>query len=547
MSATSDPRLDEANHGADWAPHAARRELRSDFHSTAPLQQAANGHSASPLDAQALDDQQAPAEIRDLRLNVAGRRRGRAFALTDLAAATLAVPIALVLLAFASNVEADQLSHFWSNIEVDWLFPLMVLAAFAISGFYRSARRSLNPSSFREIKDLAFAVGTGAVLALAAGLLAHRLLGTPEPAASQIVTSVLVAVLLITAARAALRAMRQAVGGSRIVLVGKGELMQQIEAYLGLQKGNQVIGHVIDSEKAEPSDLDDPGCLGTLADLPHICEEHHVERVVIGFPSAATPETVAILRSLQGGVKMALVPRYFELISWRSTLTDLYGLPLLEVAAPHISQWDRFIKRSLDLVVSGLALTLLAPIMLLIGIAVRATSHGSTLFRQVRVGRDKRPFTIYKFRTMTSEPGSIDPFETRQCAEAGAGAEVRSLFEVRRKFDDRERVTRLGAFLRRTSLDEIPQFWNVLRGDMSLVGPRPFVPHESDDLTGWSSVRFQVRPGITGLWQVSGRNNLSVEDLRRLDYLYVSSWSFSEDIKILWETPRTMFRGYGAC
>ncbi len=488
----------------------------------------------------------APAEIRDLRLNVAGRRRGLAFALTDFLAATLAVPIALVLLALVSNVETDQLSQFWSNMKVDWLFPLSVLAAFAVSGFYRSARRSLNPSSFHEIKDLAFAVGMGCVLALAVGLLAHRVWGTPEPAASQMVAAVLVAILLITAARAALRAMRQAISGSRIVLVGKGQLMQQIETYLGLQKGNEVIGHVIDPDTAQPADLDDPGCLGTLSDLPRICQERNVERVLIGFPSAATPETVAILRSLQGGVKMALVPRYFELISWRSTLTDLYGLPLLEVAAPHISQWDRFIKRSLDILVSGLALTLLAPVMAVIGVGVRLTSQGPTLFRQVRVGRDKKPFTIYKFRTMTTDAASIDRCEIPQRPDQEAGEKVRSLFEVRRKFDEQERVTRFGAFLRKTSLDEIPQFWNVLRGDMSLVGPRPFVPLESDDLTGWSSVRFQVRPGITGLWQVSGRNNLSVDDLRRLDYLYVSSWSLSGDIKILWETPRTMFHGYGA-
>ena len=119
------------------------------------------------------------------------------------------------------------------------------------------------------------------------------------------------------------------------------------------------------------------------------------------------------------------------------------------------------------------------------------------------------------------------------------------LFELRKKLDEGDRITKIGRLLRKSGLDELPQFFNVLRGDMSIVGPRPFVPNESF-LEGWPARRFEVRPGITGLWQVSGRNQLSTDDLRQLDYLYVASWSFWWDLKILFDTPRTMVHGFGA-
>ena len=428
---------------------------------------------------------------------------------------------------------------------MDWLFPVMVLGALAASGFYRSARSSLSPGTFTEIKDLAFGVGLGCVLALGLGLIGHRVLATSEPASSQMVTAVLVAIVVMTAARAALRTTRQAIWGSRIVVVGSGDLTHQLQRYLGLQKGNHVVGHVVDATASEPDAVIQPGCLGTIAELPDICREHRVQRVVVGFPATTSPEAVAALRSLQGRVRLAIVPRFFELVSWRSTLTDLYGLPLLEVAAPHLSRWDRFLKRTLDVSVAAIALLVLFPILLVISVAVRCEG-APILFRQVRVGRDRRAFTIYKFRTMTTMGSEPSASPEVSLAPEGSGDNVRSLFEVRHKLDERERITRLGEFLRRTSLDEIPQFWNVLKGDMSLVGPRPFVPHESEDFSDWSDARFQVRPGITGLWQVSGRNSLSVDDLRRLDCLYVASWSLSYDFKILWDTPKTMYRGFGA-
>jgi exopolysaccharide biosynthesis polyprenyl glycosylphosphotransferase len=404
------------------------------------------------------------------------------------------------------------------------------------------------------LKDLAFGIGMGCVLGLAFGLLGHRVLGTSEPLTTQMVLATLVAVPVIAAGRASFRSLRQAVSGSRIVLVGCGHLLGQIETYLSFQKGNEVIGHVIDPESVGLEALREPGCLGTVADLPVICAQYRVERVVVGFPTATSPSVLAVLRSLQHRVKMAVVPRYFDLVSWRSTLTDLYGLPLLELAAPHISKGDRFIKRTFDVAFSGFALFLLLPVFVVVSALIRLTSFGPVLFHQTRIGRGGAPFTIHKFRTMcierdslASDPRTSSPLDISTPSRSGDNASTKGLlYESRNKIEEQSRVTAIGGFLRKTGLDEIPQLWNILVGDMALVGPRPFVPRESKELDRWAAIRFEVRPGITGLWQVSGRNNLSLDHLERLDYLYVASWSMWWDIKILWDTPRAVWRGTGA-
>jgi lipopolysaccharide/colanic/teichoic acid biosynthesis glycosyltransferase len=180
-------------------------------------------------------------------------------------------------------------------------------------------------------------------------------------------------------------------------------------------------------------------------------------------------------------------------------------------------------------------------VVLFLAILVKLTSPGPIFFCQERVGQGRKLFAIYKFRTMVTE----DATRISQPTHDAPGALV-PLHELRNKAIESDRITRVGRVMRRTGLDEIPQFFNVLRGEMSLVGPRPFKECESESIQGWQARRFESRPGITGLWQVSGRNDLSMEDLRRLDYLYVAGWSLWWDIKIVWDTPRAMVRGFGA-
>ena len=249
-----------------------------------------------------------------------------------------------------------------------------------------------------------------------------------------------------------------------------------------------------------------------------------------------------IYRQLQDFVHIAMVPRYYELISWRSRLTDLSGMPFLELAQPHLSPWDTCMKRAFDLCISSTVLLVTSPLLLLVAVGVKLSSPGPVFFRQIRIGRNADPFMVTKFRSMTT---AADDRPSEPAVESDLSDPDRPLHEVRHKEVEAVRVTRFGAFLRRTSIDEIPQFINVFKGDMSVVGPRPFIPSESN-VEGWATRRFEVRPGITGLWQVSGRNDLTRNDLVQLDYLYVASWSLWWDLKIMFETPKTMARGIGA-
>jgi lipopolysaccharide/colanic/teichoic acid biosynthesis glycosyltransferase len=301
-----------------------------------------------------------------------------------------------------------------------------------------------------------------------------------------------------------------------------------------------LVGRVVDEEVA------DAGAIGRVVDLPDLCRQLDVQRVLVAAGDFSA-ESLDVYRHLQGFVHISMVPGYYELVSWRSRLTDLCGMPFLEIAQPHLSPWDQMTKRAFDLLVSSAVLVVTAPLLLLVAIGVKLSSPGPVFFRQDRIGRDTEPFTLRKFRSMTADVGR----DAGGADGATVGAELadldpdRPLHELHGKQHEVGRITRFGTFLRRTGIDEIPQFINVFKGDMSVVGPRPFIPSESH-MAGWGSRRFDVRPGITGLWQVSGRNDLSRTDLVQLDYLYVASWSLWWDLKIMFETPKTMARGLGA-
>jgi lipopolysaccharide/colanic/teichoic acid biosynthesis glycosyltransferase len=209
---------------------------------------------------------------------------------------------------------------------------------------------------------------------------------------------------------------------------------------------------------------------------------------------------------------------------------------MLDIAPASLSAGARFLKRSFDIVVSSVVLLAVSPFLAVTAVLIKATTPGPVFFRQLRTGRNEQPFAVMKFRTMYRDA------ESRRQELEHLNEMDGPLFKVQND----PRVTRVGRLLRKTSLDEIPQLINVWKGDMSLVGPRPFVVSEAMEIEGWARKRFEARPGMTGLWQVSGRNELSHLELCRLDYLYVASWSFWWDMQILWQTPVTVFRGRGA-
>jgi len=457
----------------------------------------------------------------------------------DFVCTCIALMTALVAVSAMSVVPENSIQHFWGNVAIDAMFPVAVVLAIAFGGAYRTNHGQLGSSLYKELKDVLFAVSVGCFLTLAVGTYLHGVTGTARPVVSQYVVAVVLTVVLIALGRFILRASLHTVTGTRVLIVGSDSLTDRITTYLGLRRGVEIVGHVVGDEQL------DEGALGTVNDLPSLCRDLQVQQVIVGFPSCHSEKFVGIYRQLQGQVHIAFVPRYFELVSFRARLTDLGGLPLLEVARPDLSGLDRLLKRTFDVAASLVALIVLSPVMAVTAIAIKLSSSGKAIFRQTRLGRDGKPFTVLKFRTMTvANTPTSDPEVSTSLATP---TEIsRPLYEVRKKLSEEQRITRAGRFLRKSRFDELPQLINVLKGDMSIVGPRPFVPHESSELDGWAARRFAVRPGITGLWQVSGSNDLSTEDLHHLDHLYVSSWSFWWDLKIMLDTPRTMVSGIGA-
>ena len=236
------------------------------------------------------------------------------------------------------------------------------------------------------------------------------------------------------------------------------------------------------------------------------------------------------------GVELMVSPGIIEVAGPRLSIRPVAGLSLLHLERPSASGGKMLMKAAFDRILGGVLLLLTAPVMLSAAVAVKISSRGPVLFRQTRIGVDGREFTMIKFRSMVADA------ERRRGEVAHLNQAHGLLFKV--KGDPR--VTRVGALLRRYSLDELPQLINVIRGDMSLVGPRPPLPEEVAGYSGDATRRLRVRPGITGLWQISGRSDLSWEEALRLDLRYVDNWSMALDVSILWRTVEAVLRGSGA-
>lgn len=235
-------------------------------------------------------------------------------------------------------------------------------------------------------------------------------------------------------------------------------------------------------------------------------------------------------------VELLIVPRIADVAGPRLHMRSVEGLFLMQVGLPRYSGWNYHLKRAFDIAFSSIALILFSPVLLAIAIAIKLDSRGPVIFRQERVGRGGEPFTIHKFRSMSVD--AEDRLEALRPESIGNGA----LF----KMDDDPRTTRVGRTLRKLSFDELPQFWTVLRGDMSVVGPRPHLEKELAEFPDDGLRRLLIKPGITGLWQVNGRSNLSLEESIRLDLSYVENWSLSGDIAIILKTVRAVARRDGA-
>ncbi len=332
---------------------------------------------------------------------------------------------------------------------------------------------------------------------------------------------------------------RKGVGVDHILIVGAGEigrtLMRHIVAQPGL--GYRVVGFVDDDPQRGSTDIGRFRALGGIPNLPHILQREKIDEVLITLPWTHHRKILAIVdQCARKQIRARIVPDLFQLTLSRVDVNQIGGVPVIGLREPSIGAWQQALKRSLDLVVAVVALVLLLPLFLLIGLAIKLDSSGPVLFAQARLGRGGREFTIHKFRSMR-EGAEGEKEDLADLNEASG-----PIFKIR----DDPRLTRVGRVLRRWSLDELPQLYNVLRGEMSLVGPRPPTPAEVLRYEDWQRKRLTVRPGMTGLWQVSGRSELPFGEMMLLDIYYVENWSPTLDIGILLRTVPKWVSGEGA-
>jgi exopolysaccharide biosynthesis polyprenyl glycosylphosphotransferase len=276
--------------------------------------------------------------------------------------------------------------------------------------------------------------------------------------------------------------------------------------------------------------------VGEIGSFTDLCRAYGIKRIVVAFSSLGDNDVVNMIRGAERlQLKISIIPRLYEIIGHAVQVDEVEGMTVLGMRGFALVRSSRIIKRALDLAGSVAGLTLLAPLFALIALLVKVTSRGPVVFAQERIGRDHQPFRLYKFRTMYEGADRLKP-KLRELNEADG-----IMFKIKQD----PRVTPVGRILRRRCLDELPQLWNVVRGDMSLVGPRPLVPEENHYAIDWHRTRLDLRPGVTGPWQVLGRTRIPYKEMVRLDYLYVAEWSLWRDIKLIMYTLNVVVRGGG--
>jgi exopolysaccharide biosynthesis polyprenyl glycosylphosphotransferase len=407
---------------------------------------------------------------------------------------------------------------------------LIWLALFANAGLY-DPRRLVNAAD--EFKLILQAVATGTVAAVFTAFV----LKVPTQR-SWVLATWIGCTLAVLATRCAyrliLRAMRNSgILVSRLLIVGAGregrDLCRAVTRARWL--GFQVVGFLDDARPPGPVAAGLPEVVGPSSSVREAVGTYRADAVLVAGGSVATETTERVYRDLQGlPVDLHLSTGVLGVAASRVAVQRFDDVPVLGLRRVGLTRWQRVLKRALDLVVAGLLVVALSPVLLACALAVRLSGPGPVLFRQRRFGRDSREFWMHKFRSMVPDA------EARLYALRDQNETDGPNFKLRRD----PRVTAVGRILRAFSLDELPQLLDVLRGEMSLVGPRPLPIYEVDLNDPWARNRLRVKPGLTGLWQVSGRHALSFDDLVRYDLFYVENWSLSMDVFVLLRTIPTV-------
>lgn len=337
-------------------------------------------------------------------------------------------------------------------------------------------------------------------------------------------------------ARLLIRVYRLPATERRVLIVGAGKVGQRVGQMIQSHDwtGLKLIGYLDDDPHKREQQYQ---VLGQVQDVRRMVQQHQIDDVVIALPQRAYGQINRLVLALHNlPVNVRVVPDYFSLALYRATVEDFGGLPMINLRDPALNEVQRLTKRVFDLLIAGFLMLLALPVMGVVALWVKLDSPGPILFQQPRVGENGRIFSMYKFRSMVEEAEQLQYKVT----------EVNGNGKLIHKKENDPRVTRVGRLLRRTSLDELPQLFNVMKGDMSLVGPRPEMPWLVNRYEVWQHKRFAVPQGITGWWQVNGRADnpmhLNTED----DLYYIQNYSLWMDLYILLKTPFVILRGKGA-
>ena len=490
--------------------------------------------------------------------------RGRRFGKTHrrgwiVRRALLAADVVGLVLAFALAEAAFGLDEG----TVDKVSPLVELGSFVLTlplwlvlarllGLYDRDEEHADHTTVDDATGVFMLVTVGAWLLLAVAFLTDL----ADPYMPKLLGFWGAAIVLVWLCRAAARSWVRRTDAylQNTIVVGAGDVGQLLASKVLRHReyGINLLGFVDKQPKVRRDDIGELTVLGDIADLPRIVDELDVERVIVAFSGQDQGKLLDDLRPLRTrDVQVDVVPRFFDIVGPGADFHAIEGFPLVGLPPARLPWSSLMLKRGLDLVGSVLGLVALSPLLAFVALRIRLDSPGPVLYRHERVGLGGKPIRVVKFRTMYREHSRGAAYggeeAERLFAELMADPARRTEFEASYKLQDDPRVTKAGAWLRRTSLDELPQLWNVVRGDLSLVGPRPITLDEverygaagGDQLLG-------VKPGITGFWQINGRSDLDYTDRVRLDLAYVGDWSLSLDLTILGKTVRALARRRGA-
>jgi exopolysaccharide biosynthesis polyprenyl glycosylphosphotransferase len=451
------------------------------------------------------------------------------------AAADFGCALAAGLLAYQLRFHGAG-DHPLSYLAFSLALPIAWLVTLALAGGYDSRFIGLGTDEFRRVLNAGvFLTAAVAVVSYATKL---------DVARGYVVIALPAVTAFDLAARYALRKRLHRIRAKgdcmrRVVVVGYAHVVDDITALLREETyhGLSVVAACLvgESESGLTGGVPVVGGLEDVAEVAGRCRADTV--AVLACPEMAGERLRRLAWELEKtGTDLCVAPALLDVAGPRTTIRPVAGLPLLHMDHPEFSGARRLMKAAFDKVLALVSLVLAAPLLVLLALVIRLDDGGPALFRQTRVGQEGRHFSVYKFRTMVLDAEALKETLAAENHQQGP------LFKIKRD----PRITRVGRWLRRWSLDELPQLMNVLGGEMSLVGPRPALPEEAAMYGDHVRRRLAVKPGMTGLWQVNGRSDLSWDESVRLDLRYVENWSFMLDLQILWKTCAAVIRGSGA-